>query len=261
MKTTLVSMSLATLVTSAVLAAEPPIQPTVRPAAPTDMPAMGSRDNKGAKTPQSAEPISGTVLEAIHNSGGYCYVHLQQKNGARIWVAIMEMPIETGSNMSFRPGTVMTNFESKGLQRTFDTIVFSNGPVAAPAPKKLPGTSTAGRGTAAAKDEKISIPKAAGTNAITVAEAFTNAGKLDRKKVVVRGKVVKVSTRIMKRNWIHIQDGTGSRKKGTDNLVCTSKDMVEVGDVVTVSGTLAKDRDFGSGYRYKAIIENATFVK
>ena len=65
----------------------------------------------------------------------------------------------------------------------------------------------------------------------------------------------------MGKNWIHIQDGTGTQAKGTHNLVCTSSEMAKVGDVITVSGTLAKDRDFGSGYRYDAIVENATFNK
>ena len=110
-------------------------------------------------------------------------------------------------------------------------------------------------------DEKISVAKAIGPNAITVAEAFSNGAKWDKKKVIVNGKVVKVSTSIMKRNWIHIQDGTGSLKKKTNNLVCTSKDMAAVGDVVSVRGVLAIDRDFGSGYSYKAIIENAEFAK
>lgn len=105
------------------------------------------------------------------------------------------------------------------------------------------------------------VTKASGANAITVTEAFTNGEKLNKKKVVVSGKVVKVSTGIMKQNWVHIQDGTGSGRNKTNDLVCTSKNMVKVGEVVTVSGTLAMNRDFGSGYRYKAIIENATFTK
>ncbi|MBW4056007.1 MAG: hypothetical protein HIU83_11535 [Proteobacteria bacterium] len=70
-----------------------------------------------------------------------------------------------------------------------------------------------------------------------------------------------MSSGILKRNWIHIQDGTGSQTKGTYDLVCTSEGLADVGDVVTVSGVLAKDRDFGGGYRYNAIIENAKFKK
>jgi hypothetical protein len=61
----------------------------------------------------------------------------------------------------------------------------------------------------------------------------------------------------MKKTWIHIQDGSGSQSKGTHNLVFTTKDTANVGDVITVSGTVAKDRDFGYGYRYPVILEDA----
>ncbi|BCS52944.1 OB-fold nucleic acid binding domain-containing protein [Geobacter sp. SVR] len=107
----------------------------------------------------------------------------------------------------------------------------------------------------------ISVPKASGPDASTVAGAFANSAKLDKKKVSIRGKVVKVSTGIMGKNWIHIQDGTGSQAKANNNIVCTSKELAAVGDVITVTGTLAKDKDFGAGYKYSAIIENATVKK
>ncbi len=242
-KTFSLALLLITFMTAGTLAAAP-AEPTSPPPA-------------GQPAPQAPVSISGTVLETMKN-GGYSYVYLQQKSGDKVWVAVMEMPIKTGSTMEFKPGMVMNNFESKGLKRTFEAVVFSDGPVSAPDQKVQQGAAT---GSTTAKDEKISVAKATGPNAITVAEAFTNGKKLDKKKVVVSGKVVKVSNGIMKRNWIHIQDGTGSQKKGTNNLVCTSKETAHTGDVITVSGTLIKDRDFGSGYSYKAIIENATFAK
>lgn len=117
------------------------------------------------------------------------------------------------------------------------------------------------KGAAAAKDAKITVGKAKGANAYTVEGAFVNSAKLDKQKIVVRGKVVKVSNGIMGKNWVHLQDGTGSAAKGTHDLVCTTKEKLTVGDVVTVTGTLAKDRDFGSGYRYSSIIEDASFRK
>ncbi|MBC7964147.1 MAG: DNA-binding protein, partial [Steroidobacteraceae bacterium] len=128
-------------------------------------------------------------------------------------------------------------------------------------PSKDKAASPGSKGATAAKDSKISVSKATGPNAATVQEAFANSAKLNKKKVVIRGKVVKVSAQIMGKNWIHIQDGTGSQSAGNHNLVCTSKDMVEVGDVVTMSGVLAKDKDFGGGYKYAAIVEDATFKK
>jgi hypothetical protein len=127
----------------------------------------------------------------------------------------------------------------------------------------MPGADSTGGSKAAAtvKETRISVPKAAGANAYTVEGAFANSAKLNKQKVVVRGKVVKISSGIMGKNWIHLQDGTGTSAKGTHDLVFTSRDTAATGDVVTASGTLAKDRDFGSGYRYSVIIEDATFKK
>lgn len=236
--------------------------PAVETSAQTGQPSTGSGTNASKK----AEPVSGTVLETMNN-GGYSYIRLQKKNGDKIWVAVMETQVKVGSQMSFNPGIVMSNFESKGLKRTFDKIIFSDGQVKPAVAvtnsglKKMPAASPGSKGAVTGKEKKISVKKATGANAITVEEAFKNSAKLDKKTVVVRGKVVKVSSGIMNKNWIHIQDGTGAEATGTHDLVCTSKDMAAMGDIVTVSGTLAKDRDFGSGYRYNAIIENARFKK
>jgi hypothetical protein len=236
-------------------------------AAPQNLKAAHSMEGlKESQAPRSTDPISGKVLETMGN-GGYTYVNLQKENGDKVWVAVMDTPVVVGSQMSFKPGIVMSNFESKGLNRTFESVVFSDGPLTAPVTvttpdlKKGQATSPGSKGATVVKEEKISVEKATGANAITVGEAYKNSAALDKKKVVVRGKVVKVSTGIMKKNWIHIQDGTGSQKQGTHSLVCTSQDTAEVGDVVTVSGILAKDRDFGSGYRYKVIIESAKVKK
>lgn len=221
-----------------------------------------------APAAESSETLSGKVLETM-NSGGYSYVRLQKKNSDKVWVAVPESPVKVGTQMSFQPGTEMKNFESKSLKRTFESVIFSGGVLAAPAssaassaPKKDQGASPGSKGATAAKEAKISVTKATGPNATTIEEAFNNSAKLDKKKVVIRGKVIKVSSGIMGKNWIHIQDGTGSQAKGNYDLTCTTaSDLPNVGDVITISGTLAKDRDFGAGYLYKTIVENATFKK
>ena len=76
------------------------------------------------------------------------------------------------------------------------------------------------------------------------------------RQVTVRGKVVKYNGGIMGRNWLHIQDGTGA--EGANDLTVTTQAVVGVGQTVLVSGTAAVDRDFGAGYRYDLIVENAT---
>ena len=122
--------------------------------------------------------------------------------------------------------------------------------------------NTAGGGsegaTAPASPEPIKVGKAKGADAYSVSETYEKAGTLDKKTVVVRGKVVKVSRGIMGKNWVHLRDGSGDATKGTNNLVFTSQDVPKVGDVVTARGTLYKDKDFGAGYKYKVIVEEAT---
>ncbi len=118
-----------------------------------------------------------------------------------------------------------------------------------------------GGGPAAAPSGPIKVDKATGPDAYTVGEIHAKGAALDKKKVTVRGKVVKVSAAIMGRNWIHLRDGSGDQAKGTNNLVVTSQDTPKVGDVVTASGILAKDKDFGAGYRYAVIVEEARIKK
>lgn len=80
--------------------------------------------------------------------------------------------------------------------------------------------------------------------------------QLSGKQVEVRGKVVKVNNGIMKRNFLHIQDGSG--KQGTNDLIVTSAQTAEVDDDVTITGTVVLDTDFGFGYKYPLLVEKST---
>jgi hypothetical protein len=61
----------------------------------------------------------------------------------------------------------------------------------------------------------------------------------------------------MGKNWIHLQDGSGDPRKKTHNLVVTSQAVPVIGEVVTARGTLYKNKDFGGGYKYEVIVEQA----
>lgn len=108
---------------------------------------------------------------------------------------------------------------------------------------------------------KLKVEKSTAPNGYTVAELFAKRASLNKQKVTVRGQVVKVNPNIMGRNWIHIQDGTGDPANNTHDLVVTSSDIANPGDIITVQGTLAADKDFGSGYKYGVIVENAVIMK
>ena len=273
------SASLCTFIVAVAMAAETPATPatavaaveTAAPATPSGHPAMPTASSPTASgataAPAAPPPLAGKVLQTM-NAGGYSYVYIEQADGKKTWVAVAQTPVNVGAEMSFKPGMEMGSFESKALKRTFDSIVFSDGvlsgaaTVAAADPAKEQGTSPGSSGAVAAKTGKISVTKATGANAYTVESAIKNSAKLNKKKVVIRGQVVKVSGGIMGKNWIHIQDGSGSAAKKNHNLVCTSvTDSADVGDVVTITGTLIKDRDFGSGYKYAVIIEDTKITK
>ncbi|MBW2735567.1 MAG: nucleotide-binding protein, partial [Deltaproteobacteria bacterium] len=111
------------------------------------------------------------------------------------------------------------------------------------------------------KLEKVAakVEKAKGGH--TVVEIFTKRKELANKKIILRGKVTKFNAGIMKRNWLHIQDGTGAVADKTFDLTVTTQASAKVGDIVTVEGVLAVDKDFGAGYAYSVIVEKATIKK
>ena len=218
-----------------------------------------THDSPQAVSPQamSKDPLVGTVAETM-NSGGYTYILLQTK-AKMFWVAIAESTVAVGEEVVLASGMEMIEFQSKSLDRTFDSIIFSEGLISqggvaagdAKPHKKTYGSSGAKPST----QEDIKVEKADGGNAYTVAELFKKRKELDNKDIVLKGKVVKVTARIMNKNWLHIQDGTGNVDDGTNDMVVTTMDLPSVGDTVTIKGVLFSDKDFGSGYKYNAIVE------
>ena len=195
--------------------------------------------------------LSGVILETM-NAGGYTYAHLDRE-GTKIWVAGPETKLEVGSKLGKMSGTLMENFHSDTLKRTFDQIYFINTFVVASAAIPNPHTgSGAAPAAPAAPIEKIK-PAPGGK---TVADVFANKDALAGKPVVLRGKITKITSGVLGRNWLHVQDGTGAA--GTNDLLVTTQATAKVGDVVTVHGTVATKQDFGAGYKYEVLVENAT---
>lgn len=107
------------------------------------------------------------------------------------------------------------------------------------------------------KKIKKKIPSAKGC--IKLEELFKNRSKYENKKVRLRGKVKKFTPQIMNRNWIHLQDGT--EYEGRWDITVTSNEDFDIGDVVTLEGRVILEMDFGSGYYYKILVEDAVLIK
>ena len=93
----------------------------------------------------------------------------------------------------------------------------------------------------------------------TVAALYQEKAALAGKLVRVQGKVVKANNGIMGRNFVHVQDGTGGN--GTNDLTVTTNQTAKVGDKVTVTGRVVVNKDFGSGYAYPLLVEEASITK
>ena len=95
----------------------------------------------------------------------------------------------------------------------------------------------------------------------TIGELYSEKTELNGRQVTVSGTVVKVNNGIMKRNFLHLQDGSGDAADGTNDLTLTSQETANIGDEVTISGTVVLDQDFGFGYSYPLIVEQATITR
>lgn len=200
---------------------------------------------------QAVPGYTGKVIEAM-DAGSYTYVHVDSGK-EKIWAAAPKVTVKVGDKVFVYTGMPMANFYSASLNRTFELIYFVPGltPPGAVDPKAE--VAKAHRASPPADVDVSGIKKATGGK--TVAEVFENKKTLVGREVLLRGKVVKFAPGILDTNWIHLRDGTGT--EGTNDLVCTTDATVAVGDTVLVRGVVSTDRDFGFGYKYDLIVENA----
>jgi hypothetical protein len=209
-----------------------------------------------------AQPAGGTlkgeVLET-RDVDAYTYLRLKTATG-ETWAAVPTATVKKGAQVTLANTMVMENFESKTLKRKFDKIVF--GTLSDPNAKQAAAPAGAPHGAPAAAAVPVAkVAKATGPDAKTVAEVVGGKASLKGKPVLVRGQVVKMNAGIMGKNWVHLQDGSGSASAGTNDILVTTQDMAAVGDVVTVKGTVRTDVNLGSGYAYAVLIEDAALRK
>ena len=234
----------------------------------------GGKETKmpSAMATQKAPVFYGKVLE-IKPAMGYKYLKVQEQ-GKETWVAIANAPVQVGDKIGFDKKTMMKDFKSKSLGQEFKEIYFASDvylpqkPTAPKSMKDMLGLSSqkkdphAGMGIGMSPqpaDEKPAKPFVK-KDAYTIEEVHMWRKSLNGQTITLTGTVFKVSKGIMKRDWVHLGDGTGNEKKLTDDLVFTAPtSTIKAGDKVLAKGTVAVDKDFGYGYFYPVIIEKSTF--
>ena len=215
-------------------------------------------------TPTTPAPAnnSGTVIETM-DSAGYTYVYVD--NGTeKIWAAAPEFAVNVGDEVMIPEGMAMNNYHSQTLNRDFDVVYFvesvlnaSNPTMVAPASNDQMPAGHPNISNTETPDEIDLTNIAKATNGMTIADIYAGKAELGNKAVTVRGIVVKFSPQIMGTNWLHIQDGSGTAEAKTNDLTVTSAAQVKIGDTVVASAPLTLDKDFGYGYKYDLIMEDA----
>ncbi len=196
-------------------------------------------------------------VEEVIQTSAYTYLKVSE-NGAENWIAVNRQEAAIGETYYYEEALEMNNFQSKELNRTFETVFFVQGlskePIAAKTEtpeeiKPVQPTLT--------MNEAISVAPA--ENGLSIAVLYADREKYSGKKIKMKGQVVKVNDEVMGKNWIHIQDGT---KDGENfDLTITTLDKAALDEVVTFEGTITLKKDFGYGYFYELIMEDAKLVK
>ena len=185
------------------------------------------------------------------------YTYIRVKEGDKeYWMAGTTMDVKKGETLYYTTAMEMKKFESKELNRTFDSIFFVDNIGKVPPANVQEGIQATPQRPTIEK-ENITVAPAAG--GITIAQLFSNTGGYSNKTVLIKGKVVKINTGIMGKNWAHIQDGTSSGNNF--DLTVTTNDLVNVGDVVAFEGKISLNKDFGYGYSYQVLLEDAKLKK
>lgn len=210
------------------------------------------------------EAHTGTVIQK-ERAGNYIYLKLYEE-GRDVWLSALPFDVAPGDKVEYKGGVPMKNFKSKGLNRTFESIIFitrisvvgrESKPDGDQGPADALHTKSANKKKTVSMPQKGEITRA--ESGKTIQEIFSEKEQLKDKEVILRAKTIKVNRNILGKNWITLSDGTGT---APDNkLIATTLEDVEPGEILTVKGIVKNDINLGKGYKYKVVIENAKFTK
>ncbi len=217
--------------------------------------AAGCKNSGSRKAIKESDIHKVTVEEVLH-AAGYTYL-LVSEGRTEQWLAVNEMDVNIGTTYYYQGGLKMTNFKSRELDRVFESIIFLD-QISLQPPLPAEEVSLASAHTATIPMEKLEISVEVAEGGISIADLVSEKESYDGKTVRIRGQVTKYNADIMDKNWIHLQDGTESG--GKFDLTITSDVVVETGKTLTFEGKIALDKDFGFGYFYEIIMEEAKII-
>lgn len=196
-----------------------------------------------------------TVKEVLHTDK-YSYLLVNEED-KKFWIAISKREVQVGEIYRFKGGLLKKNFFSREFNRVFETVYLVSNiwgeTDMGQSDSSLNETGARVHGGESLPNLEVgNIEPTAG--AISLADLFANKESYKDQVVKITGKCIKINPMIMGRNWVHIQDGSGKDLE----LTVTTSEVVRLGDVLSLEGTITLDKDFGAGYRYDIIMEGAT---
>lgn len=206
----------------------------------------------------SVSDVHQVMANEILQTERYTYLNVTE-GGKKFWIATTKTDAKKGMVYLYRGGLLKTNFESKEFNRTFDTIYLVSNIINA---NEHPGGNLSQTGSSAVPtpENPSTSSGPAIKDAVSLKNLFADAKKYEGKVITVAGEVVKVNNGIMGKNWVHIQDGSKDKGKNID-LTITTQMNIPLGAKVGLSGKIVLNKDFGAGYRYDIIMEEAQAVK
>lgn len=196
------------------------------------------------------------MVEEVVQTTSYTYLHVKENDTLK-WLAVPKMAANSGETYYYSEGLSMKDFESKELHKKFDEVLFLGGVSPQPfsdEPPKTAATNEPYTRKATVESKRtltIDVPQ----DCITISELLSKKDSYAGKTVKIKGQVTKYSPEIMNKNWIHLQDGT--ENNGKYDLIATSTGNVKTGDVVIIEGKVTLNKDFGYGYSFEVMIEEA----
>ncbi|HLN54137.1 MAG TPA: GW dipeptide domain-containing protein [Lentimicrobium sp.] len=197
---------------------------------------------------QLPEGMHAVNVVDVKQTSQYTYFQVFE-NGNKFWIATNKLDAKEGDVVYYTQAFEMKDFKSRELNRTFESIMFVND---ASLTYEKPQPQSPGK-LNPREIQNLEFAKA--PNGITIEELYAGKEKYNGKEVAIRGMIVKYNRNIMGKNWAHIQDGT--KHNESFDLTVTTNDSLTEGKIAVFKGKITLDKDFGYGYKYDVIMEDA----
>jgi hypothetical protein len=201
------------------------------------IPGESHQVNSNPKIQQEIEDHHFVTVEEVLQAEKYTYLNVKE-NEETFWIAVPGQEVTVGEKVAYKGGLKKKDFESKEFKRVFETIYLVSG---------------ISKGGQASPGKDISQVE----GSIKIKDIITNPSKYEGKTIIVAGLCAKVNPQIMGKNWVHLKDGSADDY----DFTITTQDNIPVGSNVAMKGIIYLDKDFGAGYVYEIIMEEATIIK